>query len=132
MPITSGNVLVYAFVLWIVGFIWGMIVLAVSTLKQIPSIAYVAKLPAVSVVLIPAYVAILYYLAEKHLKTFDNKPQEGLKFGLTLAVVNVLLDLLVYVILFGSADYFAYLSIWFAYALFLAIPWLVGRKLESV
>ena len=132
MPITSGNVLVYAFVLWIVGFIWGMIVLAVSTLKQIPSIAYVSKLPAVSVVLILVYIPIIYYVAGKHLKTFDNKPQEGLKFGSTLAVVNVFLDILVYVILFGSADYFAYLSIWFAYALFLAIPWLVGRKLETV
>jgi len=77
MPITSGNVLVYAFVLWIVGFIWGMIVLAVSTLKQIPSIAYVAKLPAVSVVLIPTYVAILYYLAENTCRRLTTSRKRG-------------------------------------------------------
>ena len=131
-PFKFGKVLTYAFVLWILGFIWGMIVFTVPNLKQISSITYVSKFPALSVVLIPAYTAILYCLASKHLKASENKPHEGLKFGLTLAVTNILLDILVYVILFGSADYFAYLSIWLAYALFLAIPWMVGCRLQSV
>ena len=130
-PFKFGKVLMYAFVLWIIGFIWGMIVFAVPSLKQISSIVYVSKFPAVSVVLIPAYIVILYYLGSKHLKAFENRPHEWLKFGLTLAVANSLLDILVYVILFGSADYFTYLSIWLAYALFLAIPWMVGRRFQS-
>lgn len=132
MPFTSWRTLTYAVVLWIIGFIWGMVVFTVPALRQIPSIAYVSKLPAVSVVLIPVYTVILYFVARKHLKITDNKVQTGLKFGLSLAVINILLDILVYVILFGSTDYFAYLSIWLAYAFFLAIPWLVGRKLKNI
>ena len=56
-----------------------------ASLKQISSIAYVSEFPAFGVVPIPAYIAILYYLAGKHLKASENKSHERLKFGLTLA-----------------------------------------------
>ena len=131
MPDGFVRTLVYAFVLWIVGFVWGVIVFTIPALKNIPSAAHISKLPAVSAVLIPAYAVILYFLASVHLKGTTIRAIGGLKFGLWLAVPNVILDVLIYVILFASFDYFSYLSIWVAYALFLIIPALVGRGTRS-
>jgi hypothetical protein len=49
----------YAVVLWLVGFVWGMIVFMVPLLKNVPSISHVSKLPAVSLVLLPLYLVML-------------------------------------------------------------------------
>ena len=46
-----------------------------------------------------------------------------------LVLVSIVLDTLVYVVLLGSVDYFAFLSIWIAYAMFVIVPWLLGRNL---
>ena len=131
-PTISIRVVGYGIVLWLVGFVWGIIVFIVPSLWNIPSVAYVSKLPAVSVVLIPGYGLILALVARTELRGKSDKMREGLKFGLSLVVINILLDLLVYVVLFRSLDYFSFLSIWFAYALFLLVPALVGRSLRDV
>jgi hypothetical protein len=55
---------------------------------------------------------------------------DGLKLGATLSLVNLVLDAAVYYGAFGSGDYFSYLSIWFAYGMFFAIPWYAGKRLE--
>jgi hypothetical protein len=130
--VTNVRVVGYGIVLWLVGFIWGVIVFIVPSFWNIPSVAYVSKLPAVSVVLIPSYALILALVARTELRGKGDKVREGLKFGFSLVVINILLDILVYVVLFRSLDYFSFLSIWFAYALFLAIPALVGRSLRNV
>jgi hypothetical protein len=122
----------YAIVLWLVGFVWGMIVFMVPFLKNVPSIPYVSKLPAVSVVLLPLYLVMLWYLAPRLLASAQAKAGEGLRFGIVLFLVTLVLDSLVYVLLLGSGDYFAFLSIWVAYVMFLLFPWLVGRRAEHV
>jgi len=121
----------YAIILWIVGFAWGMVVFIVPSLKNVPSIPYVSKLPAVSFVLLPLYLVMLWYLARRYLASMHAKETEGLKFGIVLVLVTIALDALVYVFLLGSGDYFAFLSIWIAYAMFLLVPWFVGRRLEQ-
>jgi uncharacterized membrane protein len=120
----------YAIFLWIVGFVWGMIVFMVPLLKNVPSIPHVSKLPAVSVVLLPLYLVLLWYLARRYLNPMHGKAVEGLRFGILLVFVTIVLDSLVYALLFRSEDYFAFLSIWVAYAMFLLVPWFVGRHLE--
>jgi hypothetical protein len=121
----------YAIVLWIVGFVWGMVVFMIPSLKNVPSIPHVSKLPAVSVVLFPLYLMMLWYLARRYLASTHGKAAEGLRLGIVLALVTIALDALVYVFLLGSGDYFAFLSIWIAYAMFLLVPWFVGRHLEQ-
>jgi len=107
-------------------------VFTVPPLWNIPSVAYVSKLPAVSLVLIPVYVVILARVTRTELRGKSDKARGGLKLGFSLAAINILLDILVYVLLFGSLDYFSFLSIWLAYALFLVIPALVGSRLRDV
>jgi len=121
----------YAIVLWIVGFVWGMVVFMIPPLKDVPSIPHVSKLPVVSLVLLPLYLVMLWYFARRYLASTPAKPAEGLKFGVVLVLVTIVLDAFVYALLFGSGDYFAFLSIWIAYAMFVLVPWFVGRHLKQ-
>ncbi len=130
-PYKPVKALWYAALLWLIGFIWGTIVFMTPALKDIPTIPYISKYPAVSAPLIVAYFIIIFLLTKRYLKDTDKKAAEGLKFGLTIFLLNFILDALVYVVLFRSSDYFAYFSIWFSYILAVAVPWFTGRWLES-
>jgi hypothetical protein len=46
----------YGVVLWVIGFVWRVIVFAVPALKDVPTILCVSRFPAVSSVLIVAYI----------------------------------------------------------------------------
>lgn len=87
------------------------------------------KYPAISSVLLPLYLLLMWLLARRYLRSTDAKAIEGVKLGAVIFLVTIILDALVYVVLLGGADYFAYLSIWVAYALFVFVPWFVGRQL---
>jgi len=97
------------------------------TLKGLPSIPYVSKYPAISVPLIVLYVILSYLMAKSYLDLAGDRPTEGLKFGVTIFLLSILLDVLIYVVLFMSSDYFAYISIWLAYAILIGIPWITGK-----
>lgn len=129
-PYKFGTALWYAFLIWIIGFVWGIIVFMMPTLKKLPSIPYISKYPVISVPILIAYAILIFFLAKGYLKTAEKKIAEGLKFGITLFLVNIVLDTLVYVVLFKGEDYFAFFSIWFAYAMFIVIPWLTGQWLQ--
>jgi len=116
-----------AIILWVVGFVWGVIVFMVPSLKSVPSIPLVSKFPAVSLILLPLYLLILWYVTPRLLASSQGKTVEALKFGIVLVLVTLVLDSLVYVSLLGSGDYFTFLSIWVAYVMFILVPWLVGR-----
>ncbi len=120
----------YAVLLWLIGFIWGTIVFMAPALKDIPTIPYISKYPAVSAPLTVVYFIIIFLLTKRYLADTDKKAAEGLKFGLTIFLLNFILDALVYVVLFRSSDYFAYFSIWLSYAISVAVPWFAGRRLE--
>jgi len=130
MPYRPRKALGYAILLWVIGFSWGTAVYMVPAMWSIPSVPYISKLPAVSAALIILCPIVIFLFSKTYLKATNRKSREGLNFGVTILFVNVVLDLLVYVIMFESFDYFAYASIWIAYALFLLVPWLVGRRLE--
>jgi hypothetical protein len=126
-PYKFGKALWYAFLIWIIGFVWGTTVFMMPSLKNLSSIPYISKYPAISVPLLIVYAILIFFLAKWYLKDAEEKIAEGLKFGITLFLVNIVLDALVYVVLFKGGDYFAFFSIWFAYAMFIVIPWLTGR-----
>jgi len=135
VPVRSNRLAVaiwYAIILWVVGFVWGTVVFMIPSLKNVPPISYVSKLPAVSFVLLPVYLVMLWYLARRHLGSTHARSIEGLKLGVVLILVTIVLDASVYVVLLRSGDYFAFLSIWIAYAMFVLVPWFVGRHLEQV
>ena len=121
----------YAIILWVVGFVWGVIVFMVPLLKNLPSIPLVSKFPAVSLVLLPLYLLILWHLTPRLLASSQAKTVEGIKFGIVLVLVTLVLDTLVYVFLLGSGDYFTFLSIWVANVMFILVPWFVGTSATS-
>ena len=120
----------YAALIWIFGFIWGVIVFMIPQLKNAPSISHVSKYPLISFPLLIFYAVTLYFLTRKYLKDTGHRAWEGLKFGATILLFNIILDAAVYVIIFKGQDYFSFLSIWMAYALFIAIPGLTGKRQE--
>jgi hypothetical protein len=123
--------LCYAVGMWVIGFVWGLIVFMIPPLKAIPAIPYLSKFPAVSAPLIVVYTGLLVLLTRKYLVGVDNGVKEAVAFGIVLVLATIILDTFTYVIMFKSSDYFTYASIWTAYALFILVPWLVGRAAEE-
>lgn len=133
MPQRTGRAVAYALLLWITGFVWGTVVFMTPALKSFPAIPYVSRFPAISFPLLLLWPFLAYLLARSYLqRTSGDKVREGLRLGLTFALVNFLLDLLVLVLLFKNGfGFFVYLTIWLAYFILLIVPWLTGRSLAS-
>src|ERR1044072_3156843 len=131
MPQKPGKALAFAVLIWIIGFVWGMVVFETPALKEIPSIPYVSRYPAISFPILIIWIVVTYLLAKKYLRTTDDKAREGCRLGITFGVVNFVLDLLVLVLLFGNgASYFASLTVWLASIILLTVPWLVGQSMS--
>lgn len=105
MPYKPGKALMYAVLVWLIGFIWGTIIFMTPALKNIQAIPYVSKYPAVSFPLIAAYFIILFIFAGKYLEDTDKKAAEGLKLGMSIFLVNIIL-------------------------MSILLPWFIGRRLE--
>lgn len=132
MPKKFGQALAYASLIWMIGFVWGSIVFMTPSLKNIASVPYVSRYPAISFPILLIWVVLTYLLSRSYLRSAPDKPSEGLRLGLMFAAVNFLLDLLVLVWLFGNgAGYFAALTIWAAYLMLVVVPWWVGRQTEA-
>jgi hypothetical protein len=129
-PISLWKGFICGVVLWVIGFVWGVIVFAVPALKDVPTIHCVSKFPGVSSVLIVAYIFLLIHLSRNYLREATVRSKECLILGTVILLVTVVLDTLVYVLLLASPDYFAYLSVWISYALFVGVPWIIGRHLQ--
>jgi len=132
MPYRFGLALGMALAVWMSGFVWGSIVFMTPALKNVPEIPGISRYPVISFPLLFVWIIAAVFLARAYLRGTPHQAAEGLKFGLVLALVNLLLDALVLAIAFGGGwDVFRYASLWVAYLLLLLIPWLTGRRLES-
>ena len=131
MPYRIGKALIYAVLIWLIGFVWGSIVFMTPALKNISAIPYVSKNSAISFPILIIWLMVAYILARSYLKAAADKVAEGLKLGIMFSVVNVGLDLLVLVLLLRAGfSYFISLTVWLGYLVLLIIPWLVGRSAQ--
>ena len=122
---------VFAFLIWVVGFAWGSIVFMNPSMKVAP-IPYISTNPAISFPILIVWLFMTYLLARVYLKPAGNKACEGLKLGLTFVLVNILLDLIVLAIVLGNGLwFFASLTVWLAYLILLIVPWLTGRSMQT-
>ena len=132
MPRKIGKALAYAILIWFTGFVWGSVVFMTPALRNLPAVPYVSRYPAISFPVLVIWLLIAYLLARNYLKTAPDKANEGLKLGITFALVNLILDLLILVLLFKNGfGYFASLTVWLAYFILLLVPSLVGRSLAN-
>ena len=119
----------YGVLIWIVGFVWGSIVFMTPALKGVAPVPYISSNPAISFPILAIWLVLTYCLARGYLKTTDDKPAAGLRLGMILFAVNLILDLLVLVFLLKTGfRYFASATVWCGYLMLLVIPWLVGRR----
>jgi hypothetical protein len=132
VPDKFGKTLIYAVLLWLIGFVWGSIVFMTPLLKKVSPIPYVSSNPAISFPILFIWLFLTYLLTKSYLKTVGNKAVAGLKLGFVFSAVNLALDLLVLVFLLKAGfNYFISLSVWFGYAMLLLIPWIVGRSAQK-
>ena len=128
MPYKPAKALIYAVLLWLIGFVWGSIVFMTPSLKTIPPIHYVSTNPAISFPILIIWIFVTYLLARSYLQAAPDRVTEGLKLGITFSAVNMLLDLLVLVLLLRAGlTYFISLTVWLGYFVLLIIPWAAGR-----
>jgi len=131
MPYKIGRALIYAVLLWLIGFVWGSIVFMTPAMKTVPAIPYVSSNPAISFPILFIWLIVAYLLAKSYLKTAGDKIAEGLKLGIVFSAVNVLLDLLVLALLLKAGfKYFISLTVWVGYFMLFIIPWMTGRSLQ--
>lgn len=129
MPDNLGRALLYAVLIWLVGFVWGSVVFMTPSLKSVSAIPYVSSNPAISFPILAAWLVVAYLLAKSYLRANGDKATEGLRLGVTFSVVNVVLDLLILVLLLRAGfHYFISLTVWLGYVLLLLIPWVTGRS----
>lgn len=132
MPQRIGRAFAYALLIWIIGFIWGSVVFMTPALKNIPSIPFVSRYPAISFPLLLVSIIITYVLARSYLKQTSVGANEGLRLGILFAVVNCILDLLVLVLLFKNGfGYFASLTVLLYYLILIIVPWYAGRQQQT-
>ena len=131
MPFKIGKALIYAVLLWTIGFVWGSIVFMTPALKTVAAIPYVSSNPAISFPILIIWLIVTYLLAKSYLKAAGDKAAEGLKLGIMFSVVNLALDLLVLVLLLKAGfGYFVSLTVWLGYFMLFIIPWIAGRSLK--
>lgn len=131
MPYRTPKALIFAVLIWIIGFVWGSIVFMTPALKTVAAIPYVSSNPAISFPILIIWLVVTYLLAKSYLKAAGDKVAEGLKLGLVFSAVNILLDLLVLVFLLKNRfSYFISLTVWLGYFMLFMIPWRVGHSLQ--
>ena len=131
MPYRLAKALIYAVLLWVIGFVWGSIAFMTPALKTVAAIPYVSSNPAISFPILFIWFIVTYLLAKSYLKAAGDKIAEGLKLGIMFSVMNVVLDLLVLVVLLKAGlSYFISLTVWLGYFMLFMIPWMVGRSLQ--
>lgn len=128
----TGKAIGYGVLIWVVGFVWGSVVFMTPTLKNVPSIPYISRYPVITFPLFVAFAAMAFLFAKSIVKQSQPRRAAGVKTGVIFAGLNALLDVLVLVMAFKAGwSYFAFASIWIAYAMLLLIPIAIGRLAES-
>ena len=130
-PHDCKKALAYSALIWIIGLAWGTAVFMTPGLKNWPTVPWISQYPAISLPLLVAGPAILYFLSKEYLKDAKDAEKDGLRLGATIAFSNLALDALVYLVLFQSWNFFSYATIWVSYALFLTMPWYIGKKMQA-
>ncbi|MBP2030031.1 hypothetical protein J2755_000965 [Methanohalophilus levihalophilus] len=121
----------FALFLWILGFVWGTVVFMTPQLMAFEEITYISQFPAISFPLIIVYAILTIYFSRNYLKPMQSRVYAGYKLGFTLFLVNIVLDGLIYALVFGTREFFSYLSVWLAYVLIMVIPWGVAVRMEG-
>lgn len=131
MPYKFGKALLFSLVVWIIGLVWGSTIF-MSSWKDLSPIPFVSSNPVISFPLLVLMPLASFLLARVYLKEAENAVLEGLKFGLTVSVVDIIMDFLVYALLLGAGlGFFVSLTLWINYVTMGVAPYCVGRAMAQ-
>ena len=124
MPKHLPRALIYALLIWLSGFVWGSIVLAVPPLRDIPAIPYISTNLAISLPIIVFWIWFADWLTLRYLGLDDaHEDKIGLKLGVLFVIVNAGFDIGVIVYEFNAGwAFYSNLTVWLAYAVLLIVP----------
>jgi hypothetical protein len=129
LPYKPVRALSYALLFWVVLVPWAAYVATTPALAQVPGIPLIANNYIISLPTLLVWSIMAFLLARHYLRTARHKPIEGLKLGLTFAVISFVLDLVVIAGLVGvGSRHFAQLVVWIGYLALIIIPWWVGTR----
>ena len=132
MRFRLGTALLFAALIWLVGFVWGTFVFMTPVLNSVSPIPYISRNPAISFPILLVWLVLTYVLARHFFKASAVPASEGLRLGLTFALVNFILDLVILVVVLAAGfNYFASLSVWIAYTILVVVPWLTGLSVQK-
>jgi len=132
LPYKLWKALLYAILIWLIGFVWGSIVFMTPALKRVSPVPYVSSNPAISFPILIVWLGVAYFLGKNYLKTAVDKASDGLKLGIVFSAMNILLDALVLVVLLkAGVGYFVSLTVWAGYVLLLIVPWVTGHRMQQ-
>ena len=118
--------------LWIVGMVVGSVVFAVPRLKAAPPIPYLTANPCVTVPIVVLWVPLAWLLVRRSISRSSDPAGEGLRTGLLLVAVNMLLDLVfVAGVMHAGPRFYAYAGLWLAYAALIVVPWVAGLQVAK-
>jgi hypothetical protein len=129
---SPGRAVSYALVLLSVGFVWGALAANVAALRSARPIPRFARNRAVALPILAAWTLLAYVLANRYLTMAGGGAAEGLRLGMVFAVAAVAFDLVVVAGIVGEGRrHFTQPVLWLAYALLVAVPWVVGLTAGS-
>ena len=101
-------------------------------LRRLRAIPYVSTNPAISFVILFAWIGLGYLMSRSYLRPASSPASEGRALGIMFSVLNLVLDLLILVSLLKVGfSYFLSLTVWLGYLILLLVPWITGRNLEA-
>jgi hypothetical protein len=133
LPARPARAAAHGLILWLTGMIVGSVAFAVPGLKAKPAIPYVSANPAISLPILVLWPVVAFLLVRGPLARAPIPAREGLRIGCVFLAVNAALDLgLVVGAMKAGLEFYSYASLWVAYGVLVAVPWLTGRSLARL
>ena len=131
LPQQPIKIMLFAFMVWLTGFLWGVVVYSIPILKNIKPIEFISSNLFISIPIIIIWIVLVNKLTKKYIAGKQNIESEVVKFGLYLFMVCFLLDLFVLVIGFNVGfHFFLSLCVWIAYATLIIIPLYTAKSIK--
>ncbi|MBI2619431.1 MAG: hypothetical protein HYW57_05065 [Ignavibacteriales bacterium] len=109
--------------IWVSGFVWGTVVFMIPALKDLPSLPFFSRYPAISFPLFLVFWVMSASLTRRIFRAAEGKARTARGIGIAFAGTNILLDLVVLVVAFGNGlEYYSSLSVWAAYGILFLVP----------
>jgi hypothetical protein len=127
-----GTAIRYALILLVAAFAWGGFVANVPSLRDVGGVPYVVHNPVVALPILATWTGLGWLLARRYLARVREPSREGVSLGVLFLAFAVAFDVVVVAVIVGEGvEHFGQLVVWLGYAVLVAIPTWVGRRLTG-